>query len=149
MINEKGIIKQYDVVVYPFYFVVAIGDVEKEINARYRPREEEFNWIAMPCGDNAACTFNIKSKKDGAFAVLVWYRSMDDFKGSTLTHECDHAALEIFYLTGAKVDYGNQEPYCYLAGTLSRFACITYTEYKDYLAENKKKNKTKKHEKEK
>lgn len=140
MVNEKGIIKQHDVVVYPFYFIVAIGDVEKEINARYKPYDDKYNWIGWTSNEQAACTYNVKLKKDGSFAVMVWYNTMNDFRGSTLTHECDHAALEIFNFTGAKVHYDNQEPFCYLAGTLSKFATETYYEYREYLLKNKKKN---------
>ena len=140
MVNEKGIIKQYDVVVYPFYFVVAIGDVGKEINARYKPSSSKFNWIAAPEEDESAVTYRIRLKKDDCFTIMIWYKTMKDFTGSTLTHECDHAALEIFNFTGAKVQYDNQEPFCYLAGTLSKFATETYYEYREYLLKNKKKN---------
>ena len=141
MVNEKGIIKQYDVVVYPFYFVVAIGDVEKEINARYKPYEDKYNWIGWAGNEQAACTYNVKLKKDGSFAVMVWYNTMNDFKGSTLTHECDHAALEIFNFTGAKVHYDNQEPFCYLLGTIFRLCNNAFYHWKDFVESKTKKKK--------
>ena len=142
MVNEKGIIKEYDLVVYPPHYVVAIGDVEKEINSMYIPYDKDYNWISFPKSTSVdGGTYTIRNKKTNISSVMVWFKSLDDFNPETVTHECDHAALEIFSYTGAKVHFDNQEPYCYLAGNMARLAYQAYSEYNDYLAKNKKKKK--------
>lgn len=139
MINEKGIIKEYDLIVYPLRFIVAIGDVEKEINTRYKPYEEEYNWLGAPKESYKASTYHVKFKKGGWYAILIWYSSIEDFTGETLTHECNHAALDVFNFIGAKIQYNDQEPFCYLSGNMARLANTVFYEYKDYLEKNKKK----------
>lgn len=103
MINEKGIIKEFDLIVYPLRFIVAIGDVEKEINTRYEPYEAEYNWLGAPKESYKASTYRVKLKKGGWYAILIWYSSIEDFTGETLTHECNHAALTVFDFIGAKI----------------------------------------------
>ena len=48
VLNEKGIIKEFELVVYPINFVVVIGDMETEVNKDYATNEEDGNWISGP-----------------------------------------------------------------------------------------------------
>ena len=139
MVNEKGIIKEYDLVIYPPHYVVAIGDVEKEINTMYIPYDKDYNWIGWPKSEGVdGCTYTVRNKKTQVASVMIWFKTLNDFTPETMTHECDHAALEIFRYTGAKVHFDNQEPYCYLAGNMARLAYQAYSEYKEYMNKNKK-----------
>jgi len=150
MINEKGIIKEYNLVVYPPHYVVVIGDVEKEINSVYIPYDKDYNWIGWPKDEKVdGGTFNVKNKKTNVSSVLVWFKTLKDFTPETMTHECDHAALEIFNYTGSKIHFDNQEPYCYLAGNMAKLAYQTYSEYRNYLEKNKKNKKNGKETKDK
>lgn len=133
MIKENGIIDEYPLIVYPIPFVVVVGDIEKEVNSRYKPVEDKYNWISKPGEACAASTYTVRSRKDNAHCVLIWYASLADFTSATCTHECDHAALEIFNFVGASITYDNQEPYCYLAGALARFATMTYRRYEQFI----------------
>ena len=44
VLNEKGIIKEFELVIYPLHFVAVIGDVdEEELNKEYAPNYEKAN----------------------------------------------------------------------------------------------------------
>lgn len=126
LVKNKGIIKQYNIVIYPVDFVVVIGDVEKEVNELYIPWEEHFNHIGVPKSTGA--TYRVKEKATGTPCILVWMRKVEDFVTSIVSHECCHAALEIFNYIGAAVSYSDQEPFCYLQGNLVRLAVGTFYE---------------------
>ena len=138
ILNEKGILKEFDLVIYPVQLVFALGDFEKEINQRYKPYDEHFNYIGFP-KNNPAATFNIKVKKTGDVACMIWIPKTDDVRGSYLCHEAGHVALEIFKYIGAHIDYDDQEPFCYLQGAIFRFCNNAFYHWKDYMD---KKNKT-------
>lgn len=143
ILNEKGILRQFDLVVYPFKMVVAIGDMEKEINKLYEPREEQYNWLAPPPSDVAEAVYHIVEKKTDNYAIMVWIPKIDDCRGSYFCHESGHITLDIFKWVGAHIEYDNQEPFCYLLGTVFRLINGAYYELKDYLDKKSKTSKKK------
>ena len=142
ILNEKGIIKDFDLVIYPVDFTVVIGNMEDEVNHEYAPNEDGRNWISGPSPDCAGRTYLIHNSSTNQLGVLIWITSYEQCKGSVFAHECSHAAMEIFNYIGASVDLENQEPFAYLLGNLFRLLNGAFYEYRDYL--EKKNNKPKK-----
>lgn len=142
ILNEKGIIKEFDLVIYPVNFTVVIGNMEDEVNNEYAPNEDGSNWINGPSPDCAGRTYLIHDSSTNQIGVLIWITSYEECKGSVFAHECSHAAMEIFNYIGASVDLENQEPFAYLLGSLFRLLNGAFYEYRDYL--EKKDNKPKK-----
>lgn len=126
--NKKGIINQFSLVIYPIDFVVAIGDMEKEVNELYCPFEEEYKDAHIAPPSNDGCTYRVKERSTGIPCVFIWIRKASDFTSSIVAHECGHAALEIWTYIGSEVALGNQEPFCYLLGNLVRLAVGTFYE---------------------
>lgn len=52
--------------------------------------------------------------------VLIRFESVDAITIANVTHESNHAAMEIFSYIGATVDIKNQEPFCYLASWIAQ-----------------------------
>ena len=138
VLNEKGILQEFDLVIYPVVLVIAVGDMEKEINRFYKPYDEQYNYLAFP-GDNPAATYQVRNKKTNDAACLIWLHKSDDVRGSYIAHEAGHVTLEIFKYVGAHVDYDDQEPFCYLLGAVFRFCNNAFYHWKDF-----KESKTKK-----
>jgi hypothetical protein len=139
VLNEKGILQQFDLVIYPVGLVIAIGDMEKEINRFYKPFDSQYEHIGFP-GNNPAATYRIKEKKTGDNYCLIWIPKTDNVKGSYLCHECGHVALEVFEYIGAHVDCDEQEPFCYLLGTIFRLCNNAFYHWKDFVESKTKKN---------
>ena len=141
-LNNKGIIKEFELVIYPINFIVVIGDMEEELNHGYAPNEESCNWISGPSEETAGRTYLIHDSDTNQMSVMVWIRNLDECKGSVFAHECSHAAMEIFNYIGATVDLENQEPFAYLIGNLFRLLNGAFYELRDYKS-NKVKKKAK------
>ena len=126
MINEKGIIEQYDLVIYPIEFVVVIGDMEEEVNKLYESAEEGYEgaYIAKPV--NTGATYKVKEKETGVHCLMVWIKEKEQFVTSVVAHECGHAVLELWSAIGSEVSLTNQEPFCYTLGNLVRLAVGTF-----------------------
>lgn len=122
ILNKKGILKQYNIVIYPVDFVVVIGEMEEEVNNLYMPYEEEFKDAHIAPPSKTGCTYRVKERATEIPCIMVWIGKKDECTSSIVTHECDHAALDIFAYIGAKITYEDQEPFCYLAGNLVRLA---------------------------
>ena len=122
VLNEKGNIKQFDLVIYPVDFAVVIGELEKDVNKLYRPYEEEYKdaYIAPP--SSTGSTYRVRERKTGVPCIVIWVGKIDEFTSSIVAHECTHAALEIWQYIGSDVSLTNQEPFCYLLGNLVRLA---------------------------
>jgi hypothetical protein len=122
VLNKKGNIKQFNLVIYPVDFTVVIGDFEKEVNTLYKPYEEEYKdaHIASPKSEGA--TYRVRERKTDIPCVLIWIKKKEEFTSSIVAHECGHAALEIWQYIGSDVALDNQEPFCYLLGNLVRLA---------------------------
>lgn len=58
-----------------------------------------------------------KPKKRGG--ILIRFRSKKVMNHNTITHESDHAAIEIFDYCGCRISVDNQEPFTYLAGWIA------------------------------
>ena len=132
VLNKKGILKQFSLVVYPVDFVVAIGDVKKELEKTYKPADDKYVGFGNPTKENPARTFEAVEIDTGFPCSLVWVKDLDSCRGSYFCHEVGHAALDIFAYIGAKVDTDNQEPFTYLLGNLYRLINGAYFELKDY-----------------
>ena len=136
-INNKGILQEFDLVIYPVLLVVAIGDMEKEINAKYKPYEEEYNYLGHT--DTPAATYRVRNKKTNDCACMVWFPNIEKVLVSYMAHEAGHVALEIFKYIGAKANMEDQEPFCYLLGTIARLCNKTFYTLKDYLDKQQEK----------
>lgn len=139
VLNEKGILRQFSLVVYPIDLVVAIGDMEDEINKRYIPRDKQYDWLSPPPEEVAEAVYNVEEKETGLYCLMIWIPKIDDCKGSYFCHESGHLAIEIFKYIGAHIDYDNQEPFCYLLGTIFRLINGAFYELKDYKPKKSKK----------
>lgn len=143
ILNEKGILQEFDLVVYPVQLAIAIGPLEQEINKIYRPSDEKYNHIGFP-GECPAATYRVVNKKTKDEVCLVWIPNPDEVRGSYMCHEAGHVTLEIFSYVGAHVDYDDQEPFCYLLGTIFRLCNSAYYHWKDYMEKKSKTTKKKK-----
>ena len=141
MLNKKGIIKQFSLVVYPVDFVVAIGDVKEDLEKLYKPADDKYVGFGNPTEEFPGKTFDAEERNSGTPCSLVWIKDLESCRGSYICHEVGHAALDIFAFIGAQVDTDNQEPYTYLLGNLFRLFNGCYYELKDFV---EKKDKTKK-----
>ena len=139
VLNEKGILRQFSLVVYPIDLVVAIGDMEDEINKRYIPRDKLYDWLSPPPEEVAEAVYNVEEKETGLYCLMIWIPKIDDCKGSYFCHESGHLAIEIFKYIGAHIDYDDQEPFCYLLGTIFRLINGAFYELKDYKPKKSKK----------
>ena len=144
VLNEKGIIKQFSLVVYPIDIVVVIGDMEKDVNDLYAPNDEDCNWISAPPLSVGVRQYNVHTKASMQLCILLWSPTIENCEGHYICHDSGHAALELFNHIGATVDFENQEPFCYLLGAVYRLFTGAYNEYKGYLDNSKSKKKQKK-----
>lgn len=144
VLNQKGILRQFNLVIYPVDFVVAIGDVKKELEETYKPADDKYVGFGSPTEENPGKTFEAIEKATEIPCSLIWIKDLESCRGSYLCHEVGHSAMDIFGFIGAKVDIANQEPFCYLLGNLYRFINGTYNEYKDFLDKKKSTKKKKK-----
>lgn len=147
MRNKNGILKEYDLVTWPINLVVAIGDMEKEINQKYAPQDEKYDWIGEPCATGAT-TYNVYSKNEKHMCSLVWFPKKENCVGSIIAHEAGHVAMEIFHYTGSFIHYDNQEPFCYLLGNIARLIIGTLYELPGIKSPKFKEEKRKKQTKE-
>ena len=122
VLNEKGNIKQFNLVIYPIDFVVVIGDLEEEINNLYKAYGDDNNsvWITAPTKTGA--TYRVVEKETGIPCIMIWIKKKEEFTSSIVAHECGHATLELWLYIGSEVSLSNQEPFCYLLGNLVRLA---------------------------
>lgn len=122
ILNEKGIIKQFNLVVYPVDFVVVIGDMEEEVNTLYQPYEEAYRNAHIAPPTSTGSTYRVIERETGIPCVLIWIEKKEEFTSSIVAHECGHVALEIWCFIKSEVSLTNQEPFCYLLGNLVRLA---------------------------
>lgn len=122
VLNEKGNIKQFNLVIYPIDFVVVIGDFEEEVNKLYMPYEPEYAEAHIAPPRHTGCTYRVKERATEIPCVLIWIGKKYEFTASIVAHECTHAALELWQYIGSEVSLTNQEPFAYLIGNLVRLA---------------------------
>lgn len=133
LFNNKGIIREHTLIIYPITFTVVVGCSEEQVNKYFTPKQPA-NWIAKPIEPALASTYIVQNKKTKNATILIWISTLNNCKGSVLCHECGHAALEIFNYIGATINPDEeQECFCYLLGNLFRFANITMYDYKELI----------------
>ena len=139
ILNEKGIVKEFELVIYPIHFVAVIGEVdEDEINKAYAPNNEMANWIGCPQEGAAASTYCVHRKDDNQQCVMIWIPKLENCTGSYMAHESGHAALEIFKYIGATINpEEDQECFCYLLGTVFRLLNGAFYELKEFKPKSK------------
>lgn len=141
ILNSKGILQEFDLVIYPVNLVVAIGDMEKEINANYKPWEEEYNYIgSYNC---PASTYRVRNKKTNDHACLIWFPHIEDVNAPYMAHESSHVAMEVFKYIGAKANLDDQEPFCYLLDAITRLLNKAFHTLQDHLTKTSKPKKKK------
>ncbi len=121
-LDKHGTLSQFGLVIYPVDFVVAIGDVEDEVNKYYIPYEEEYKDAKIAAPRTTGTTYRVKERSTGIPCILIWIKKKEEFTTSIVAHECTHAALEIWAYIGSEVSLDNQEPFAYLIGNLVRLA---------------------------
>lgn len=139
MLSEKGIIKQFNLVIYPVDFVAAIGDVKEELEKIYKPTDDKYVGFGYPTEEYPCKTFEAIEKETGVPCSLIWVKDLESCRGSYFCHEVGHTAMDIFAFIGAEPDVSNQEPFCYLLGNLFRLLNGAFYEYKDYKPKKSKK----------
>lgn len=108
--RNKGLIYEYDSMIYPVIVSVCIGCSNEELSARY-----EGDFDDMPI--EAVATVSWASRRsDDRCVVVVKVRNRRDLTMNTIVHECGHVALEIYAYVHARINYDDQEPFCYLLG---------------------------------
>lgn len=122
ILNEKGNIKQFNLVIYPVDFVVVIGEMEEEVNTLYQPYEKGYENAHIAPPSSTGSTYRVKERETGIPCILIWIGKKDEFISSIVAHECAHATLEIWSYINSEVSLSNQEPFCYLLGNLMRLA---------------------------
>ena len=120
--EEKGIIKQFNLVIYPIDFVVVIGELEDEVNTLYQPYDKGYENAHIAPPSATGITYRVKEMETGIPCILIWVGKKDEFTSSIVAHECGHAAIEIWCYIKSEVSLTNQEPFCYLLGNLVRLA---------------------------
>lgn len=128
ILNDKGILQQFGLVVYPVDFVVVIGDMEKEVNELYQPYEEKYADALLGSPISTGSTYRVKERTTGIPCILIWIGNKKEFTSSIVAHECTHAALEIWTYISSEVSLENQEPFAYLLGNLVRLAVVCFYE---------------------
>jgi hypothetical protein len=139
VLNEKGIIKQFNLVIYPVDFVVAIGAVKEELEKVYKPADEQYVGFGEPNDAHPCKTFEAIQKEGDVPCSLIWIKDLEACRGSYFCHEVGHSALDIFAFIGAKPDVDNQEPFTYLLGNLFRLLNGAFYEFRDYKPKKSKK----------
>lgn len=128
IVKDNGIIKQYSLVVYPVDYVVAIGEVEEEVNTLYRPYEEEYKDAHIVPPKTTGSTYRVIERETGIPCIMIWIGKINECTTSIVGHECGHALLELWAYINSEVSLTNQEPFCYLLGNLIRLAVGTFYE---------------------
>ena len=122
IINKKGAVKQFNLVIYPVDFVVVIGEMEEEVNTLYQPYEKGYEEAHIAPPSTTGATYRVKERETGIPCILIWISKKDEFTSSIVAHECGHATIEIWCFIKSEVSLTNQEPFCYLLGNLVRLA---------------------------
>ena len=120
--NNKGIIKQFDLVIYPIDYVVVIGEMENEVNKNYYPYEEEYKNAHIAPPSKTGATYRVRERATDIPCVMIWIKEKENCTSSIIAHECGHAILELWSYIHSEVSLTNQEPFCYTLGNLVRLA---------------------------
>ena len=120
-------IPEFDFGVYPWRLWVSCD--------AHIPEQKEYFGTEIPDwqehSDGEAFTVS-KKLPDGRYrhGVYIRFRRKADMTDDIIAHESGHAALEVFGYFGCKVDFANQEPFCYLLG-FTAGCCETVKRFKN------------------
>lgn len=116
---------EYDLVVYPFKVVIAIGAETGDLSKTYMPSwNDETEPFTLGDGFDAYTCY-VTNKDTNEAGVLMYIKDSKSCVSSTLAHESAHAAMFVFKAVGAEPDLDNQEPLCYLIGAIMKMAVNT------------------------
>lgn len=122
VLNENGCINQFGLVIYPIDFVVVIGNLEEDVNKLYKAYGDDESIVHIKPPSKTGATYRVVEKATGIPCIMIWIKEVNEFTSSIVSHECGHAALELWLYIGSEVSLSNQEPFCYLLGNLVRLA---------------------------
>lgn len=135
----SGILKEYNLVVYPVNVAVSVDMSTDKLNRKYKRIDGNSSLPGIPSDADAYCC-TVKNRKTNGLCELINLNS-ETCNMSVVTHEAVHAALDIFYAVEAEIDFDNQEPFCYLVSTITRLTESTIDKLqKKTKSKNKKKN---------
>lgn len=121
MSKELGRVYGFDPQVYPRKIWVAVGGDIGTLRASFCQNDGgqlEFEDIDKYSANTTAVT----EKDTGLFGELIWFPKKSDMRLFTIAHEAVHAAIDIFDDCDCRIDAGNQEPFAYLVGWITK--CI-------------------------
>lgn len=109
-------IHQFNPQIYPRLLWVVVG-YDKATIAAVKDMFGDFGDMDK---DAEAEVFNVHRKKPTSRGgLLIWFRSRTRMTTSIITHESNHAAIEIFDYCNCCIAVDNQEPFTYLAGWIA------------------------------
>lgn len=112
--------KKFDPVIYPRKVWIALSS--EDINDKFDSVSEYYPDLIDAIVDR------VTEEESGLRGILIRFRDLDSIDYETVTHESNHAAMEIFRDIDAIVDINNQEPFCYLSGWISK-CCQEFKEH--------------------
>lgn len=103
--------------IYPRRLWVIKGGLPGDIKDMFSQRDgKEIDFEVDDCD---AVTYSVMLKENKKYGELIWYPEEGKIDTEKISHECVHAAMDIFGDIGAEVDIENQEPFAYLAGWIA------------------------------
>lgn len=108
-------IHEFDPQIYPRKIWVAVS-CPKEVLA------DLFDFDLNEFDDNyAAVTYRcMRVKPTVQGGVLILFKNKSMMTSQIISHESCHAAMAILDFIGAKIDFDNQEYFCYLVGYIAK-----------------------------
>lgn len=113
--KEKDIFHEFDPIIYPYVFWVAIGGNNDQLKDRFILQNNS-DITTEGIGTCKAYTLAVRDTKTGKKGSLIMFRSKKDMTCNTMAHESSHAVKELFTYIGA--DMRPDEPFEYLLGWL-------------------------------
>ena len=111
MSEEKTRVHEFSPEIYPRKLWIAVG------TSQFKDR---FSGVSEWHDTADAIVDCVHDDERNLGGVLIRFESTDAITFANVTHESNHAAMEIFDYIGAAVDIKNQEPFCYLAGWIAK-----------------------------
>lgn len=121
MSKELGRVYGFDPQIYPRKIWVAVGGDIGTLRASFCQNDgEQLDFKDMD--KYSASSTAVTEKDTGLFGELIWFPKKSDMRFDYIAHEAVHAAIDIFDDCDCRIDAGNQEPFAYLVGWITK--CI-------------------------
>lgn len=117
---SKVKIHEFDLGMYPRKIWIAITTENKF---------DGFSELSKMDDSYYAVVDNAHDNKNNKGGLFIRFANKKAMTAENITHESTHAALEVFDYIEARIDYNNQEPFCYLVGYIAR-CCEQVKNYK-------------------